>query len=191
MTRLGEIIESNTNEFVTQCYGLYTSPPLGSLVKAGQSNPVFGIVSFAHTLGLDPTRRPLPRGKDLMDEAEIYLKNPQLNRLLTTEFRSIIVGHTYQGNIKTLLPPTPPKIHSFVTECTNEDIMQFSYDIGFLESIIYSNQPQSDDIVAAFIKYAYDAVNDNQFIKKSSRKLALILKNDTRRLNSILRRLQL
>ena len=191
MTRLGEIIESNTNEFITQCYELYNAPALGTIVKAGQSNPVFGIVFYSQTLGLDPTRRPLPRGKNLDNEAEVYRQNPQLNQLLTTEFKSIIVGHSYQGDIKLFLSPTPPKIHSFVTECTVEDILIFSHNIEFLEPIIYSNQPQADDIVVAFIKNAYDAVDDNRFIKESSRKLASILKHDTRRLNSILRKLRL
>jgi len=32
--RTGEIIEASTTEFVAQCYELYQSPPLGSLVKA-------------------------------------------------------------------------------------------------------------------------------------------------------------
>ena len=76
-------------------------------------------------------------------------------------------------------------------ECTVEDILRFSDNIEFLEPIIYSNKPQSDDIVVSFIKNAYDAVDDNRFIKESSRKLASILKHDTRRLNSILRKLRL
>ena len=64
-------------------------------------------------------------------------------------------------------------------------------NIEFLEPIINSNQPQSDDIVVSFIKYAYDEINDNRFIKESSRKLASMLKHDTYRLNSILRKLKL
>jgi len=191
MTRLGEIIESNTNEFITQCYDLYSAPPLGTIVKASQSDSVFGIVSYSQTLGLDPTRRPIPRGKYLDDESEIYSANPQLNQLLTTEFKSIIVGHHYQGEIKLFLSPTPPKIHSFVNKSSHEDIIKFSQHIEFLEPIINSNQPQSDDIVVSFIKYAYDEINDNRFIKESSRKLASMLKHDTYRLNSILRKLKL
>ena len=33
--RVGEVIEASTTEFVAQCYELYQSPPLGSLVKTG------------------------------------------------------------------------------------------------------------------------------------------------------------
>ena len=32
-SRVGEVIEACTTDFVAQCYELYQSPPLGSLVK--------------------------------------------------------------------------------------------------------------------------------------------------------------
>ena len=191
MIRLGEIIESNTNEFVTQCYELYGAPALGTIVKAGQSDPVFGIVSYTQTLALDPTRRPLPRGKDLDDESEIYEQNPQLRQLLTTEFKSMIVGYSDQGDIKLLLSPSPPRIHSFVEESSIEDVSKISADIHFLEAIIYSNHQQSDDLVASFIKRVAMIIDRPSFINESAKKLAAILRNDTQRLNSILRRLRL
>ncbi len=191
MIRLGEIIESNTNEFVTQCYNLYSAPSLGTLVKAGQNDPIFGIVSYVQTLGLDPTRRPLPRGKHLDDESEIYEQNPQLNQLLTTEFKSIIIGHSVNQNIEFFLSPTPPKIHSFVQESSSEEISKISTNIEFLETIIYSNQPQSDDIVASFIRQVATIVDNPNFVNEAAKKISAMLRNDTQRLNSIFRRLRL
>ena len=63
--RVGEIIEASTTDFVAECYELYQSPPLGSLVKTTDS-PVelYGIVYNATTSSLEPGRRPIARGKD-------------------------------------------------------------------------------------------------------------------------------
>ncbi|MDI6815133.1 MAG: hypothetical protein QMC90_03540, partial [Dehalococcoidales bacterium] len=71
--RVGEVIGASTTDFVAQCYELYQSPPLGSLVKTVDL-PVelYGIVYNAATTSLEPGRRPIARGKDEASEEEIY-----------------------------------------------------------------------------------------------------------------------
>ena len=81
--RIGEIVESNTNEFVTQCYDLYTSPPIGTLIRVGETETVYGLVSYSSTAGLDPTRKPIPRGRGLGKEDEI-------GRIISTEEGKIL-----------------------------------------------------------------------------------------------------
>ena len=77
--RVGEVIEASTTGFTAQCYELYELPPLGSLVKTGDS---YSIVYYAATAGLEPGRRAIARGKDEPSEEEIYKTNPQLLKLL-------------------------------------------------------------------------------------------------------------
>ncbi|SVA54290.1 uncharacterized protein METZ01_LOCUS107144, partial [marine metagenome] len=188
--RIGEVIESDTNEFTTQCYELYGAPALGSLVKAGEVNSVYGVVSYSHTSGLDPTRRPVARGEGLASEELVYDQNPQLNRLLTTNFRTTIVGYEVSSQITTYLPPRPPRIHSFVTQCDNSEISTFAKSLDFISSILAANLPQSDDVVAAFIRHACRALPEETELRaESARRLALFLGNDTRRLEGILRRI--
>ena len=93
--RLGEVVEASTTQIVAQCYELYTSPPLGSLVRCGTSDTtgedgdaVYGIVYEVSTHSIDPGRRPIARGRDEDDEDAVYEANPQLSRLLSTEFRN-------------------------------------------------------------------------------------------------------
>ena len=83
--RAGEVIEASTAEFTAQCYELYQSPPLGSLVKTTDS-PVelYGVVYNATTASLEPGRRPIARGKEETSEEEIYRSSPQLLKLLRT-----------------------------------------------------------------------------------------------------------
>jgi len=56
--RAGEIIEASTTEFVAQCYELYQSPPLGSLVKTTDEEvELYGIVYHAATTSIEPVQK--------------------------------------------------------------------------------------------------------------------------------------
>ena len=94
--RVGEVIEASTTEFAAQCYELYQSPPLGSLVKTRDSSvDLYGIVYNAATTSIEPGRRPLARGKDEVTEEEVYRTSPQLLKLLRSEFNALVVGHLH------------------------------------------------------------------------------------------------
>ena len=119
--RLGEVVEASTTQIIAQCYDLYTAPPLGSLVSCGMSDAaggdgdmIYGIVCEVSTRSIDPGRRPIARGRDEDDEDAVYEANPQLSRLLSTEFNAMVVGHRRDGSLYRWLAPLPPRIHSFV-----------------------------------------------------------------------------
>src|SRR5512135_3406798 len=121
-TRVGEVIEASTAEFTAQCYELYRVPQLGSLVRTKSGdNELFGIVFNAATTGFEPGRKPIARGKDEVDEESIYQNNPQLLKLLKTEFGVMVVGFRQSGQIHQYLPPQPARIHSFVHSCSPEE----------------------------------------------------------------------
>ena len=112
--RLGEVVEGSTASFTTQCYQLYEAPPLGSLVRCGNEFSIYGIVHEVFTRSMDPSRRPIPRGMGEDNEESVYLNNPQLNRLLSTEFLSIVVEYKDNGPLRRQLASQLPRIHSVV-----------------------------------------------------------------------------
>ena len=73
MESIGEVIESSTTEFTTQCRELYSSPALGSLVVSGSTDLVYGVVSHVTTKSLDPGRRPRVMGKKMIQKM-IYIQ---------------------------------------------------------------------------------------------------------------------
>ena len=92
--RVGEVIEASTAGFTAQCYELYELPPLGSLAKTRDQGVVqFGVVYRATTSSFEPGRRPIARGKDELSEEALYQANPQLLKLLRSEFGVLVVGH--------------------------------------------------------------------------------------------------
>ncbi len=218
-TRFGEVVEASVETLIGQCHRLYEAPPLGTLVRAGDD--VYGVVSGIVTSALDPTRRVIARGADAATESEVYAAHPQLERLLRTDVTIAVVGHRppaddaprrNDGPFAQYLPPLPPRIHTFLYACSAAEARAFlgldgggfggggldgkrggaaSVRLDFV-SLLIGGGPADDDVLAAALRrasLAFDA--PAEFLLAASRAVAVLLANDTARLNTILRRLPL
>ena len=193
MQRVAEVIEASTTEFVAQCYELYQLPPLGSLVKTIDA-PVelYGIVYNATTASIEPGRRPIARGKDEKDEAAIYQSNPQLLKLLRSEFTALVVGHRQGDKLYHYLPPKPARIHSFVYLCPTEEVREFSQSLAFLNILLRSSLPVSvEELTGASLRQMSQAYDDKRaFLLAAGKELAVMLSGDFNRLKAILGRIR-
>ena len=190
--RIAEVIESATERFTAQCYRLYEAPPLGTLVRAGGEAPVYGVVASIATTSLDPGRRVIARGAEEATEEDVYRSNPQLERLLRTDFQATVVGHSANGTVRHGLPPLPPHIHAFVFTCLPKEVCQFTEDLDFLSLLIGQGTGVADEVAAAYLRQAATAHQDAEaFLVRAGRELATLLGGDIQRLNAILRRLAL
>ena len=191
--RVGEIIQASTTDFVAQCYELYRSPPLGSLVKTrDQSVELYGIVCNATTTSLEPGRRPIARGKDEASEEEVYKSSPQLLKLLRSEFGAVVVGHRQGDKLYHYLPPSPARIHGFVYLCSLEEVKEFSQSFAFLNILINTHLPVSvDELVAAALRQMSQAHEDpHTFLVAAGKELAILLSGQFNQLKAILGRLK-
>jgi len=191
--RVGEVIEASTTDFVAQCYELYQSPPLGSLVKT-RDLPVelYGIVYNATTTSLEPGRRPIARGRDETTEEEIYRSSPQLLKLLKSEFSALVVGHRQGDKLYHYLPPKPARIHSFVYLCPPEEVKEFSQSLDFLNMLINTHLPVSvEEIVAACLRQMSQVYEDRHaFLVAAGKELAILLGGQFNQLKAILGRIK-
>lgn len=188
--RVGEVVEATTTEFVAQCYELYTAPALGSLVRCGEDGAIYGIVHEIATRSIDSGRRPIARGRDEDDADAIYQANPQLSRLLSTEFRALSVGHVEGGALRRWLAPLPPRIHSFVYACSDDALREFSAELDFVSILLSAPIIAADDVLAAFLKMAGEAHPDpGAFLVNAGRRLTPLLGGQMQRLDGILRRI--
>ncbi|MFC2016178.1 hypothetical protein ACFLUF_00500 [Chloroflexota bacterium] len=191
--RVGEVIEASTTEFVAQCYELYQSPPLGSLVKTTDL-PVelYGIVYNATTASLEPGRRPIARGKDETSEEEIYRSSPQLLKLLRSEFSALVVGHKQGDRLFHYLPPKPARIHSFVYLCSPDEVREFGQSFDFLNILTNVNLPVSvEELVAASLRQMSGVHEDpHAFLVAAGKELAVLLGGEFNRLKAILGRIR-
>ncbi len=191
--RVGEVIEASTTEFVAQCYELYQSPPLGSLVKTrDEAVELYGIVYNAATTSLEPGRRPIARGKDEATEEEIYRSSPQLLKLLRSEFSAVVVGHRQDDKLHHYLPPKPAHIHGFVYRCPPGEVKEFSQSFDFLNILINTRLPVSvDELIAASLRQMGEAHEDRHaFLVAAGKELAILLSGQFNQLKSILGRIR-
>jgi len=191
-SRVGEVIEATTNDFVAECYELYQSPPLGSLVKTTDS-PVelYGIVYHATTTSIEPGRRPIARGKDEATEEEVYRSSPQLTKLLRSEFSALVVGHRQDDKLHHYLPPKPARIHGFVYLCSPDEVREFGQSFDFLNILISTRLPVSmEEVIAASLRQMSQIYEDRQaFLVAAGKELALLFGGDFSRLRAILGRI--
>lgn len=193
MEKIGEVIEATTGEFTAQSYELHRAPPFGSLVKTWeQGTAIYGVVGYSSTGSIEAGRRPLARGRDLAEEEEVYRQNPQLARLLRTDFKALVVGHQEGGRICHFLPPRPPRVHAFVYPCSPEEVAAFTQALDFLTLLLGTGLPiPPEELVAACLRRAAAAREDGRsFLVRAGKELALLLAGEPARLNAILRRIR-
>jgi len=191
--RVGEVIEASTTDFIAQCYELYQSPPLGSLVKTiDLPVELYSIVYNATTTSLEPGRRPIARGKDEASEEEIYRSSPQLLKLLRSEFSALVVGHKQGDKLYHYLPPKPARLHSFVYLCPAEEVKEFSQSFDFLNILINTHLPVPvDELVAACLRQMSQVYEDRHaFLVAASKELAILLSGEFNQLKAILGRIK-
>ena len=191
--RVGEVVEASTTDFVAQCYELYQSPPLGSLVKTTDPPAeLYGIVYHAATSGIEPGRRPIARGKDETSEEAIYQSSPQLSRLLKSEFCALVIGHRQGDKLYHYLPPKPARIHGFVYLCPAEEVKEFSQSFAFINILINARLHVSgEELIAASLRQMSQAYEDSHaFLVTAGKELAVSLSGQFNQLKAILGRIK-
>ena len=194
--RLAEVIEAGSSVFRAQCYRLYQAPALGSLVAAG-APAVYGVVCQVSTEPLDPSRPVLARGESAQTEEQVYQDNPQIARLLTSRFEALIVGHQLETGISHHLPPLPPRVHSFVKECSVDEIMDFSSGLDFIHLLVRAGPVASEEVIRACLSRLIEARSIEghsgvpDFRLQVGKALAKELAGDVPQLTAILRGLAL
>ena len=185
--RIGEVVEATSTSFVAQCYQLYGAPPLGSLVRTGDPS-IQGVVYRVVTEPLDASRPVLARGESAVTEDEVFRANPQLERLLTSRFEVLILGHRGRGADLPVLPPLPPRVHAFVYACSPEETVRLAESPGWLRTLLSSNVPAADQVAAACLRgAAVSAPEPEKFLLHACREIAGELAGDWPRISAILR----
>lgn len=189
--RIGEVVEATLDRVVAQCYVLYGAPSLGTLVRIGQENSIYGVVSGVVTSSLDPSRRVIARGGDVEVEEEVYRENPQLERLLRTDVEVMVVGHIDEDRqLRQYLPPLPPRVHAFVYVCTAEEARGFTERLEFLSLLTSARTPTMDDVLGSCLRHLALMEEDrDSFLLRASQAIAVLLAGEVQRLHQILRRL--
>lgn len=191
-TRLGEVIAASTSEFIAEASRLHGAPAFGKLVKVveGSRPTIYGLVSYAETGGLDPSRRAVARSvpPTLIDD-QIYDAYPELRDVLRTEFTAHVVGFVEMtGAIRHWLPPFPASLHFSVVQCDDAETLRFTESFDYLTTAL-AHPSQSIELVAATMREgARVRGNDEGYLLRAGRAIAALLADDYKQLLQVLQR---
>ena len=189
-TPVGEVVETSLTGFVAHTYKLDDPPPFGGLVRVRDrsgATEIFGAVYHIATGGLDPGRRAATRGTGLpaQNDEQIYIDNPQLARLLKTEFGVLVLGCSKptkgsRRSFSYVFPDYPPPLHYTVTLCSDQTLVEFTDDKSYLRAILEAPQVPAEELIAAILRRATRAreAAGRMFLVDSLRYLARNLKQD-------------
>ena len=135
----------------------------------------------------------MPGARDEENEAEVYLSNPQLSKLLRSEFRALVVGYRQGDRIFQCLSPKPARIHGFVYPCSPEEVKQFSRSFDFLNTLLKARLDISVEALTSAalreMSQVYGA-EKHAFLVSAGKELATLLSQDYGQLKAILKGLK-
>ncbi len=191
---IGEVIEANSTSFVAGTYRLLDAPPFGCLVRADGPGgcSAYALVYDVHTASQELGGRAVVRGREGMYDGDIYTENPDLEAVLQTEFRALIVGFCDGPALRQYLPPLPPPVHYSVHVCEDHELRHFFERLDFLPTVLSARDLPADELLAATLRRAADVQPDRYgFTVTAGRRLALLLRDEHARLMSILQRIRI
>lgn len=188
-TAFAEVIESSLQTFTAQTWAWDNPPRFGSIVslKSG-SKTLFGVVFSVKTGALDGHRQPFAYQKT---EEELKREQPQIFEFLITTFECLILGYQEKTSIIYQWAPEPPKIHTFVSPATPQELAVICALDQYLHLIFNAVAvvPNTDELLLALFKEQVDnKLLSRERLHELLETFSLLTGNDYRRLKLFLQR---
>lgn len=186
-----EVIEGSLHQWIAQTWHWDTFPPFGSLISIkSEKRTLLGIVHQVHTGSLDSQRYPFAYQKT---EEELKREQPQIFEFLKTTFTCLAIGYQEQGKNYYLVPPEPPKIHSFVGSITDEEIKLFFTHPHYLHLLFSfaSQLTNLDELLLAIVRQLHhQQMLTEEKLCAFTQTFSLLTGNDYRRLKILMQRIE-
>jgi len=193
--RAGEVVGTSVAEFEAQASKLHAAPPIGTLVSV-RLDPmtVYAVVAGSWTDGIDVGARPVLRGRDGCEDAQIYQAHPDLEFVLRTCFRSLVVGFRDGSGRHQYLPPIAVPIHYSVTVCSHDEVERFAAEMHYFRTLLEAQNAPNEDVIATHIRLVASISSPprgpSEYLVRAGREVATLLRDDHQRLRAILQRIR-
>ena len=164
-------------------------PTAPSRPDATPVGTLFAVVTHAETGAIEASRRAAAYG---LDEDDLRNEQPQIFDLLCTVFSAVPIGHANAERLAIGLPPRPPRIHAFVEPCRDEEICALTESPDYLRLLLAAPAAYApDELIAACLRRACECrQNDFEYLVRSGKHLAALLRDTPDRLTALLDRLE-
>ena len=186
-----EIIESSLHSWKGECWEWDIMPTYGSiLVVENPTRKVFGVVHDITTGAVDTTRKVVAYRKT---EEELKRDQPHIFHFLHTTFSCLTLGYLEQNEAFYQSSPEPPKIHSFISSPTYQELDLFFTHEQYIHTLFAHEQTtfSLDDMILALLQNLSEKglLTEERF-SRFIETFSLLTRNDYRRLKLFLQRAQ-
>lgn len=185
-----EVIESSLDSWIAQSWKWDFFPIFGSIVIIESNNRrFFSIVYQINTGSSDGVRQPYAFQKT---QEELLRDQPQIFEFLRTTFACLALGYEEDNETFHMLSPEPPKIHSFIRQANQTELINFFNNPNYLQ-IFFSNIskiPNLDELLLALLRHLKqnDVLNHKNFTDFLEL-YSMLNDNDYKKLKLFLRRI--
>jgi len=166
-------------------------PRFGSFLRCQSQDDGISVLSVVYdvvTGPLDANHRPAALQ---MSREQLKLEQPHIFALLRTEIHALTIGYRLDDRIYQHLPPRPPEVHDFVYPLTDAEVQEVTENLDFLSLVPAVQAVPSDELLAAVVREADRARNnDLQFLVRAGKALTQLFRDDYDRLVSVLKKMK-
>ena len=196
MIAIAEVIASSSSLFTAEVYRDSPVPTLGQWVHVAPAENLeaYGIVSFVEMVPFDDGRNAVALGRSA---DELRREMPHVLELLRTviSVQMVAFRRNVDATVRQTLPPLPPRIHTPVHLCNGEELQQIAPPYDFLRVLLKSSEKPAllDDLLVAVLSglSATPWNGSQESLVEAGKMLSRLMKDDSDRLQSILRRVTL
>lgn len=195
MKAIGEVVSASIKSFTVEVWHEDTQtssmpPGFGSLLRCVSSEfelEVFGVIYDVVTGPQDNYHKATAMK---MSRKQLRQEQPQIFSLLKTDLHAAVCGYKKDGQFFARLAPQPPQVHDFVYSLSRQEIKDATSDLEFLRLISWVTSIPNDELIAAVIREAALARdNDYKFLVSAGKSLSQLFREDYDRLVSVLKKI--
>ncbi len=177
--KIGRLLRSSTPKFVVGCQvKQLDAPGFGALVRVpvDETTQVYGLI-YDIRIEDDGLVRQLV-STDIIDEA--IIADNRINRSVPVEMGVLVVGYSLHGEVRHLLPPRPALSLDMIYLCDDAELVAFTSAgrFGYFRHILRSDDAPIGELLAAHITQVYAAGQDPDWMRRASRELISLLRDD-------------
>ena len=190
---LGRVTRCSTRGFVGAIRTLNPEAPVfGSLCKAEAQQGASHVIGAVYDISIsdDSFARLMA---SLPDSGAEHVTDQSVNRQVPIEISALAIGYADMAGFHYSLPPQPPLSMAPIIPLSDDEVVQFTDDLSFIQPILSAQELAVDDLLTSTLRIATllrPEVDRATYQRRAGEACARMLGDDIPRLENLLQQLE-